>query len=57
MNTKMIVANAGKKDSAVSNKSVRQAIGHMVDRDKIAKDILDGEENQLHNFCKERDRY
>lgn len=44
MNTKMIVANAGKKDSAVSNKSVRQAIGHMVDRDKISKDILDREE-------------
>lgn len=44
MNTKMIVANAGNKDSAVSDKSVRQAIGHMVDRDKIAKDILDGQE-------------
>ncbi|MEJ7378745.1 ABC transporter substrate-binding protein, partial [Staphylococcus epidermidis] len=34
----------GNKDSAVSDKSVRQAIGHMVDRDKIAKDILDGQE-------------
>lgn len=44
MNTKMIVANSGKKDSAVSDKSVRQAIGHMVDRDKIAKDILDNQE-------------
>lgn len=44
MNTKMIVANSGKKDSAVSDKSVRQAIGHMVDRDKIAKNILDEQE-------------
>ena len=44
MNTKMIVANAGNKGSAASDKSVRQAIGHMVDRDKIAKDILDGQE-------------
>lgn len=44
MNTKMIVANSGNKDSAVSDKMVRQALGHMVNRDKIAKDILDGEE-------------
>ncbi|PHK50132.1 staphylopine-dependent metal ABC transporter substrate-binding lipoprotein [Staphylococcus edaphicus] len=44
MNTKMIVANSGQKDSAVSDKTVRQAIGHMIDRDKIAKEILDGQE-------------
>lgn len=44
MNTKMLVANSGKKDSPVSDKTVRQAIGHMVNRDKISKEILDGEE-------------
>lgn len=44
MNTKMIVANSGNKDHAVSDKKVRQAIGHMVDRDKITKDILDDQE-------------
>lgn len=44
MNTKMIVANSGKKDSAVSDKTVRQALGHMVNRNKISKDILDGQE-------------
>lgn len=44
MHTKMIVANTGKKDSPISDKSVRQAVAHAVDRDKIAKDILNGEE-------------
>ncbi|WRN70717.1 ABC transporter substrate-binding protein [Staphylococcus aureus] len=44
MNTKMLVVNSGKKDNAVSDKTVRQAIGHMVNRDKIAKEILDGQE-------------
>lgn len=44
MNTKMIVANSGKKDSAISDKQVRQALGHMVNREKIAKDILDKQE-------------
>lgn len=34
MNTKMLVVNSGKKDSAVSDKAVRQALGHMVNRDK-----------------------
>ncbi len=43
MNTKMYKSvNSGKKDNAVSDKTVRQAIGHMVNRDKIAKEILDG---------------
>ncbi len=44
MNTKMLVVNSGKKDNAVSDKTVRQAIGHMVNRDKIAKETLDGQE-------------
>ena len=44
MNTKMLVVNSGKKDSAVSDKAVRQALGHMVNRDKIAQDILDKQE-------------
>lgn len=37
MNTKMIVANSGKKDSAISDKQVRQALGHMVNREKLLK--------------------
>ena len=44
MNTKMLVVNSGNKDSAVSDKTVRQALGYMVNRDKISKDILDGQE-------------
>ena len=44
MNTKMLVVNSGKKDSAVSDKAVRQALGHMVNRDKIAQDILNKQE-------------
>ncbi|EFS16580.1 staphylopine-dependent metal ABC transporter substrate-binding lipoprotein [Staphylococcus capitis] len=44
MNTKMLVVNSGNKDSAVSDKTVRQALGYMVNRDKISQDILDGQE-------------
>ena len=39
MNTKMLVVNSGKR-YAVGDKTVRQAIGHMVNRDKIAKEIF-----------------
>ncbi len=41
--SKMLL-NSGKKDNAVSDKTVRQAIGHMVNRDKIAKEIYNGQE-------------
>lgn len=44
MNTKMIVVNSGQKQSPVHDKTVRQALGHMVNRDQIAKEILNGEE-------------
>lgn len=44
MNTKMLVVNSGKNNSTVSDKTVRQAIGHMINRDKITKEILDGQE-------------
>lgn len=44
MNTKMIVVNSGQTKSPVHEKEVRQALGHMVNRDKIAKEILDGQE-------------
>lgn len=36
----------------MSDKTVRQAIGHMVNRDKIAKEILDGQENQQLNYLR-----
>lgn len=44
MNTKMLVVNSGSKDSAVKDKMVRQALGHLVNRNKIATDILDKQE-------------
>ncbi|RTX74080.1 nickel ABC transporter, nickel/metallophore periplasmic binding protein [Mammaliicoccus sciuri] len=44
MNTKMLVLNSGKKDSPISDKQVRNAIAHMVNREKIVKDILDNQE-------------
>ena len=44
MNTKMLVVNSGSKDSAVKDKTVRQALGHLVNRNKIATDILDKQE-------------
>ena len=44
MNTKILVVNSGNNDSAVSDKTVRQALGYMVNRDKISQDILDGQE-------------
>lgn len=44
MNTKMIAANSSKSDSPVSEKAVREAIWHSIDRDTIAKDILNGTE-------------
>lgn len=50
MNTKMLVANSSKKDSPAADKSVRQALWHMIDRKNITKEILNGTEkpaNQL----------
>lgn len=52
MNTKMLVVNSGNKDSAVSDKTVRQALGYMVNRDKISKDILDGQENRQLSYLR-----
>ncbi len=54
MNTKMLVVNSGKKDNAVSDKTVRQAIGHMVNRDKIAKEILDGQRKTSNSIIFEK---
>ncbi|MCV9885503.1 staphylopine-dependent metal ABC transporter substrate-binding lipoprotein [Metabacillus halosaccharovorans] len=44
MNTKMIVANSSKTDHPVTEKAVREAIWHSIDRETIAKDILNGTE-------------
>lgn len=57
MNTKMLVVNSGNKDSAVSDKTVRQALGYMVNRDKISKDILDGQENRQLSYLRKCDRH
>ncbi|WP_440971542.1 staphylopine-dependent metal ABC transporter substrate-binding lipoprotein [Paenibacillus glucanolyticus] len=45
MNTKMIVANSSKADSPVSEKAVREAIWHAIDRETISKDIFEGTES------------
>lgn len=44
MNTKMIVANSGKNESPVSEKSVREAIWFAIDRETISRDIFEGAE-------------
>jgi nickel transport system substrate-binding protein len=44
MNTKMIVANSSQDESPVSERAVREAIWHAIDRETIAEDILDGSE-------------
>ncbi|WP_169710792.1 staphylopine-dependent metal ABC transporter substrate-binding lipoprotein [Staphylococcus lutrae] len=44
MNTKVIVANSGKKESPAQDKAVRQALWHSVDQKRIADKILDGTE-------------
>ncbi|HGH0892767.1 TPA: nickel ABC transporter substrate-binding protein [Staphylococcus pseudintermedius] len=44
MNTKMIVANSGKKDSPAQDKAVREALWYSVDQKCIADKILDGTE-------------
>ncbi|MGG1636072.1 staphylopine-dependent metal ABC transporter substrate-binding lipoprotein [Paenibacillus sp. NRS-1760] len=50
MNTKMIVANSSKSDHPVSEKAVREAIWHSIDRDTISKDILNGTESAAHSL-------
>ncbi|MFM1655751.1 staphylopine-dependent metal ABC transporter substrate-binding lipoprotein [Brevibacillus sp. B_LB10_24] len=40
MNTKMIVANSSKSDSPVSEKAVREAIWHSIDRKTISQSIF-----------------
>lgn len=42
MNTSIIAANSSKKDNPVSEKAVREAIWHAIDRDTISNDIFDG---------------
>ncbi|RNB86740.1 nickel ABC transporter, nickel/metallophore periplasmic binding protein [Brevibacillus nitrificans] len=44
MNTKMIVANSSKSDSPVSEKAVREAIWHSIDRTTISQTIFSGTE-------------
>lgn len=44
MNTKMIVANSSKSDSPVSEKAVREAIWHSIDRKTISQSIFSGTE-------------
>ena len=44
MNTKMIVANSSKSDSPVSEKAVREAIWHSIDRKTISESIFNGTE-------------
>ncbi|RZI00889.1 nickel ABC transporter, nickel/metallophore periplasmic binding protein [Staphylococcus condimenti] len=50
MNTKMIVANSGKEDSPSMDKSVRQALWYIIDREKIAKNILDNTEKPAYQL-------
>ncbi|MFJ7930306.1 staphylopine-dependent metal ABC transporter substrate-binding lipoprotein [Peribacillus sp. NPDC096448] len=50
MNTKMIVANSSKTDEPVSEKAVREAIWHSIDRETITKDILNGTETTAHTL-------
>lgn len=44
MNTKMIVANSGKKGSPAQEKAVREALWQSVDRETIGKQIVNGTE-------------
>lgn len=44
MNTKMIVANSSKQESPVSEKAVREAIWHVIDRELISRTIYSGTE-------------
>ena len=44
MNTKMIVANSSKADSAVSERAVREALWHAIDRETISRTIFSGTE-------------
>lgn len=44
MNTKMIVANSSKSDHPVSETAVREAIWYSIDRETIAKDLLNDTE-------------
>ncbi|RJE89591.1 nickel ABC transporter, nickel/metallophore periplasmic binding protein [Paenibacillus sp. 1011MAR3C5] len=45
MNTKMIVANSSRSDSPVSEKAVREALWHTVDRETISRTIFSGTES------------
>lgn len=44
MNTKIIVANSSKQESPVSEKAVREALWHAIDREAISRTIFSGTE-------------
>lgn len=44
MNTKMLAANSSKADSPVSERAVREAIWHAIDRETISRTIFSGTE-------------
>ncbi|WP_079911511.1 nickel ABC transporter substrate-binding protein [Paenibacillus sp. 32352] len=44
MNTKMIAANSSKSDSPISEKAVREAIWHSIDRKSVSQRIFNGTE-------------
>lgn len=50
MNTKMIVANSGKKDSPAQDKAVRLALWQSVDQKSISDKILDKTEKPAHTL-------
>ena len=50
MNTKMVVANSGRKDSPISEKEVRKALLQAIDQETISKKILDGVEKPAHQL-------
>ncbi|MFE5323192.1 staphylopine-dependent metal ABC transporter substrate-binding lipoprotein [Paenibacillus sp. NPDC056579] len=50
MNTKMIVANSGKRDQPIHETAVREAIWHAIDRETISKQIFSGTESAAHTL-------
>lgn len=50
VNTKMIVANSSKANSPVSERAVREAIWHSIDRETISKQIFHGTETPAHTL-------
>ncbi|WP_420851034.1 staphylopine-dependent metal ABC transporter substrate-binding lipoprotein [Paenibacillus alba] len=50
MNTKMLVANSSKTDSAVSETAVREAIWYAIDRQSISKNIFNSTESPANSL-------